>query len=467
VAGGLEPGDALAILAPNCAEYLAVHLAGIAAGLYVVPINWHLADREIAYMLANSGAKAVVAHARLGRHRLKALAGAWGGRLGIAIGAVPGFVSFDCFAAAQRSPPPERLPGRVLPYTSATTGMPKAVRLPLDGVRGALAKTVAWHRSLGIEIECGNVHLCTSMLYHTAPLDGAVTALEMGHTVVLMDGWDAVTLLKTIDARHVTTTFMVPTMFVRLLKLPDDIRRRYSTASLRFVVHSAAPCPPDVKRRMLEWWGPIIWESYGASEVQGCIASPGEWLAYPGTVGKPIAGSRLKILGDDGRERTAGEIGTIYLTPHTGERFEYLGDATKTAACRRGEFVTVDDRGYVNEAGYLFLVGRNSELIISSGMNIYPAEIEQVLLAHPAVADCAVIGAPHPLCGEVPEAHVQLAPATGPSPQLTAALFSFLGEHLSPMKLPRRLIYDVALPRDPNGKLLRRRLRDEGDPHGR
>jgi long-chain acyl-CoA synthetase len=218
---------------------------------------------------------------------------------------------------------------------------------------------------------------------------------------------------------------------------------------------------------MLEWWGPIIFEVYGASEAQGCIASPAEWLARPGTVGRPIAGSKIMILGRDGRELGPREIGSIYLTPHTGDRFEYLGDAAKTAACRRGEFVTVGDRGYVDEDGYLFIVGRDSELIISSGMNIYPAEIEQVLLGHPAVADCAVVAAPHALCGEVPEAHVQLAAGIRGCEQLTDELLRFMAERLSPLKLPRRIEYDAVLPRDPNGKLLRRHLRRQDARHGR
>ncbi len=458
VGAGLEPGDVLAIVSPNCAELLAVHLAALSAGLYVVPVNWHLAEPEIAYILANSGAKAVFVHARLGARRLAAIGWTASLQIAVSFGEVAAFMPLEQFGAGPARVPVQRPRGRVLAYTSATTGVPKAVRLPLAGAGRALAKTVAWHRSLGIELESGNVHLVSSMLYHAAPLDGAVAALEMGHAVVLMDGWDPETLLQTIDDRSVTTAFMVPTMFVRLLKLPEHVRRRYSTASLRFVIHSAAPCPADVKRRMLDWWGPIIWESYGASEVQGCIASPAEWLERPGTVGRPIAGSKVKILDEHGHELPPGQIGSVYLTPHTGDRFEYLGDPQKTAACRRAEFVTVGDRGYVDEGGYLFLVGRDSELIISSGMNIYPAEIEHALLAHPAVTDCAVVGAPHALCGEVPEAHVQLAPGVTAGPQLTDELLRFLAERLSPMKLPRRIEYDAMLPRDPNGKLLKRRL---------
>ncbi len=459
-AAGLRSGDVLAIVSPNCPEYLGVHLAAIAAGLYVVPVNWHLADREIAYILANSGARAIVAHAGLGASRLAALlASADQACIRVSIGGAVGFVALTEFIA-QHMPRPltGRNPGRVMPYTSATTGRPKGIRIPLGSSSAALRKIVAWHQSLGISLEGRNIHLCSSMLYHAAPLEGATVALEMGHTVVVTHGWDPEAFLRTIDEHSVTTVFMVPAMFVRLLKLPDDVRRRYSTASLRFVIHGGAPCPADIKRRMIDWWGPIIWESYGASEVQGVVTSSEEWLRHPGTVGKPIAGSRLKILDDDGCELPPGDVGLIYLTPHTGDRFEYYGDDAKTRACRRGEFVTVGDLGYLNDEGYLFVCGRRSEMIISSGMNIYPAEIEQVLIEHAGVADCAVIGMADELFGEVPRAIVQPAAGIEPDSSLTFAILRFLGERLAPMKLPRRIDYTTILPRDPNGKLLRRRL---------
>lgn len=467
VGTGLPPGEAVAIVAPNCAEFLAVHLAAVTAGLYVVPVNWHLAEPEIAYLLENSRAKTVFAHARLGARKLAALRAARGVRLAVALGDAAGFVPLEQYSAAASRKPVERPRGRVLAYTSATTGVPKGVRFPLEGAAGALAKFVEWHRALGVDVESGHVHLVSSMLYHAAPLDGAVVALEMGHTVVLTDGWAPETFLRTIEERRVTTTFMVPTMFVRLLKLPDEVRRRHSTASLKFVIHGGAPCPPDVKRRMLDWWGPIVWESYGASEVQGCIVSPAEWLERPGTVGRPIPGSEVKIVGRDGRPLGPREIGSVYLTPYTGERFEYVGDPEKTAACRDGEFVTVGDRGFVDEDGYLFLVGRDSELIISSGMNIYPAEIEHVLLEHPAVVDCAIVGAPDALCGEVAVAHVQLAPGAVPGAALTNELLAFLAARVSPMKLPRRIVYEAALPRGPHGKLQRARLQLGGEADGR
>jgi long-chain acyl-CoA synthetase len=259
---------------------------------------------------------------------------------------------------------------------------------------------------------------------------------------------------------------------VRLLRLPAALRQRYDTTSLRFVVHGGAPCAPDVKRAMLAWWGDVVYESYGACEAQGTLASPREWRANEGTVGRPIPGTKLLIVGDDGRELPAEEVGTVYLTPYTGDSFEYLSDPAKTRACHRGEFVTVGDRGYVNAAGFLFLVGRDTELIVSSGMNIYPAEIEHVLLAHEAVADCAVTAAPDALRGQVPVAYVELAGGCLPSREQSRALLHFLAERLAAMKLPRRIEYTTKLPRDPNGKLLRRRLSaldplHSGDSDGR
>jgi long-chain acyl-CoA synthetase len=460
-AAGLQPGDVVAMVAPNCGEYLAAYLAGIAAGLYVVPVNWHLAAPEIDYLLENSGAKAIVAHARLGGRRLAELrAHASRVRALVAIGPAEGFCELRDFARAARRAPdvPE---GRMLPYTSATTGRPKGVWRPLPGARAAVRKFVDWHLALGVELEHDNVHLCSSMLYHAAPLDGARIALEMGHGVVLMDAWEPLAALEAIERRRVTTAFMTPTMFVRLLSLPDEVRASRCTKSLRFVVHGGAPCAPDVKRRMLAWWGPIIWEAYGASEAQGTIASSEEWLRRPGTVGRPIAGSRLAILDERGRELPAGEIGSIYIAPYTGERFEYYGDEAKTRACWRGDYVCVGDLGYVDEDGYLFVCGRKAELIISSGMNIYPAEIEQALIEHPAVADCAVVGVPHELLGEVPHAVVQPAPGAKPGVELTRELLRFLGERVAAMKLPRRIEYRATLPRDPNGKLRRRTVRSE------
>lgn len=460
IASGLAEGDAIAIIAPNCAEYLAVYFAGLQAGLSVVPINWHLAEEEIAFVLRDSEVRAIFAHEDLGP---KLLAGVQAKRANaehlIAIGTAAGYVPMSEFIATHSEAPlGTGNTGRMMAYTSATTGRPKAVKLPQRDGNETLGQIVPVNRMLGILPEDDNVHLCASMLYHSAPLGGVEVALQMGHRVILVGRWQPELLLQLIDRHRVTTTFMVPAMFIRLLKIPKNAREGYSTASLRFVMHGAAPCPLDIKRQMIEWWGDVIWEAYGATEAQGTLVSAKEWLQRPGTVGKPMPGSALKILDEAGHELSPFEVGQVYIQPRMGDWFEYKGDEAKTRASYRGEFVTVGDLGYVDEEGYLFLCGRANDLIISSGMNIYAAEIETVLVQHPLVRDCAVIGEPHALLGEVPKAFVELEPGADGGSMRTAELLRFLGQRLSAMKLPKRIEYVDRLPRDPNGKLFKRLL---------
>lgn len=459
LSAGLDAGDAIAIVAPNCTEYLAAYLGGIRAGLFVVPVNWHLSETELAFLLRESEAKAVVVHERLGVSRLDAIATLMRDALRIVVGEAPGYTPLRNLQRRASPSLEERCPGRVMAFTSATTGKPKAVILPQDNAEAATQRTIRWHESLGINTGDGNVHLCSSMLYHSAPLQRAITALEMGHCVVLVDRWHPELLLELIDRYAVTTTFMVPTMFVRLLKLDEMLRNAYDTSSLRFVVHAGAPCPVEIKRRMLDWWGPVIWESYGAAEVQGTIVSAAEWLRYPGTVGRPIPGSAVKILDAEGAELPVGQVGRIYIRPYTGDRFTYMNDEEKTRRCYSGDFITVGDLGYVNEQGYLFVCDRETDLIISSGMNIYPAEIESLLIQHPLVNDCAVVGVEHAVLGEVPKAFVQTTSGAKQGPELSTELLLFLRARLSATKLPKRIEYTDRIPRDPSGKLYRRQLR--------
>lgn len=457
---GLRRGDTVAIVSPNCAEYVAVYLGATHAGLQVVPVNWHLAENEIAFILDDCEAQAIVVHDNLGSRLRDAIVRSRGhARLMLSIGNADGYLPLEDFCApfpSERVDTPEI--GRMMAYTSATTGRPKAVLLPVGNGRAALARRVEANRHVGILPEDGNVNLCASMLYHSAPLGGVELALHMGHRVVLVGRWEAEKLLALIHEHHVTTTFLVPTMFVRLVKLPQTVKDRYSIASLRFVAHGAAPCPAEIKRQMIAWWGEVIWESYGATEAQGTIVNSQDWLRFPGTVGKPLPGSEVRILDDEGTERPPGEIGHIYLKPHTGDRFEYKGDPEKTKQSYRGEFITAGDLGYVNEQGYLFVCDRSSDLIISSGMNIYPAEIESVLVQHPHVLDCAVIGEAHELLGCVPKAFVQLDTNAASSPRLKAELLMYAAKQLSAAKLPKRIEFVTTIPRDPNGKLMRRRL---------
>jgi long-chain acyl-CoA synthetase len=463
-AAGLERGDVIALLSPNCAEFLIAALAATRTGLYFLPINWHLAEPEIAHVLDDSRAAALLFHQRCSRGALAALrACTRPPRLRISIGGVPDIVSLQDFLSSHSGAPPEDTqPGRVLIYTSATTGRPKAIHLPLPRDYEALERAIRFRVSVGIPLGEGQVNLCSSMLYHAAPLEGAMVAMHMGHKVVLVDRWDPEELLRLIERHKVTHGFMVPSMFVRMLKLPPDVRSRYCTSSLRLIVHSAAPCPVEIKRQMIEWWGPILIDSYGAAEGGGTFVTSQEWLRYPGTVGRAIPGSQIKILDDEGRELPPGQVGTIYMTRYSGDRFEYLRDPEKTRSCYRGDFFTAGDVGYLNDEGYLFLCDRKIDMIISGGMNIYPAEIERILVLHRHVADCAVFGVPDEILGEAVRAVVQLMPGCAPGHALAAELLQFMSGRLSPEKIPRRIEFAAELPRDPSGKLFKRKLRD---PH--
>src|SRR5690554_572217 len=458
-AAGLAEGNAVAIVSPNCAEFVVAYMAALQAGLLAVPINWHLVDEEIAFILEDSEARAAVVHESLGPKMLRAVEGRPGIATRVCIGEAPGFVSFGDFLAPHDDSPIETPgAGRMMAYTSATTGRPKGVMPTGRSPRESLARIVAANAAFGVYPEDDNVHLCASMLYHSAPLRGVELALNMGHRVVLCGRWHPELLLRLIETHRVTTTFMVPTMFVRLLKLPAEVRNRYATSSLRFVVHGAAPCPPEIKRRMIDWWGNVVWEAYGATEASGTIVSAQEWLERPGTVGRPMPGSDIKVLDESGRELPPFGVGLVYILPHTGEQLVYKGDPEKTRSSVRGQYVTAGDLGYLDEAGYLFLCGRHTDLIISAGMNIYPAEIEMALVQHPAVSDCAVVAEPHALLGEVPKAFVQVEPEVKTGPALTAALLRHLSAHLSAAKLPKRFEYVERVPRDPSGKLYKRLL---------
>jgi long-chain acyl-CoA synthetase len=295
-------------------------------------------------------------------------------------------------------------------------------------------------------------------MYHMAPLAFGLLSLHFEHTVVLMDGWDPETALALIDRHRVTTTHMVPTQFHRLLLLDDDVRAKFDVSSLRNVMHAAAPCPVDTKRRMLDWFGPVIYEYYGATEGGGTIARPDEWLQHPGTVGRPWEGADVRVLDDDGRDVPPGTVGTVYLKL-LGD-FEYKDDPEKTAANRVDGYFTVGDVGELDDEGYLYLRDRKIDMIISGGVNIYPAEVESSLLSHPGVGDVAVFGVPHDDWGEEVKAVVEPADGWQPGPDLVAELLEHCGSQLAAYKLPRSIDFVDALPRDPNGKLYKRKLRD-------
>jgi long-chain acyl-CoA synthetase len=461
-ARGVRPLDPVATLTSNSAELFQTLLAVFQGGWQYVPLNTHLTGPEVAYILADSGATALVADARssaVAREAAEAAGVPVAGRIGI--GEIPGFSSLDDLLAGQPdTTPADRVAGQFMQYTSGTTGRPKAVQrdLPQFDPETWVANYSANLTRYDIEPGGDGVHLVTSPMYHLSPLSFGYFSLHLEHTVVLMEKWDAERALELVERYRVTDVAMVPTQLHRLMALPDDVRAQYDVSSLRQVIHAAAPCPIDLKFRLFEWLGPVVYEFYGASEGGGTIAKPHDWLAHPGTVGTPWPGADVKVLDDDGNEVPTGTVGTVYLKL-MGD-FAYKGDPDKTAANRCGDYFTVGDMGELDDEGFLYLRDRKIDMVVSGGVNIYPAEVEAVLLSHPEVGDAAVFGIPDDDWGEVVKAVVEPAVGVTPSPELAAELLAHCEEHLARYKLPRRLDFVDALPRDPNGKLYKRTLRD-------
>jgi long-chain acyl-CoA synthetase len=458
---GLTKGDTVAAMLPNCAQYLAINLAVMQTGMFLAPLNWHLAANEVAYILQDSDAKAFFFH-----HETSAVANAacktigYPGSKAFCLG---GDNSYESFIADQPSTlPDDRAAGMVMYYTSGTTGHPKGVRRRVPDIDPDTNATNFTFLLMlfGIQPEGKNVHFCGSPLYHTAAMNWATSSLHFGHCVVLHQKWDAEQMLRAIDKYRVTTTHVVPTQMVRLCKLTDDIKQRYDVSSVTHMIHTAAPCPSHIKRDIIEWFGPIVYEYYASTEGGGTMVNATDWLKYPGTVGRAWPTAEVKILDDDGNECPRGTTGTVYMLMSDMSRFEYKGDTEKTARTQRGNYFTAGDIGYMNEEGFLFLSDRKIDMIISGGANIYPAEIESALFAHPDVYDCCVFGIPNEEWGEEIRAAVQLREGIRGSDALTKNILDFMAQRLARMKLPKAIDYHEALPRDPNGKIYKRRLRD-------
>ncbi|MFI7245680.1 acyl-CoA synthetase [Streptomyces qinglanensis] len=460
-AAGLRAGDAFATILPNGPEFLAAYLAAAQSGLYLVPVNHHLVGPEIAWILSDSGAKVLLAHSRFAEP-----ASAAADEAGLppdrryAVGPIAGFRPYaQLLEGHPAEPPAHRTSGWVMNYTSGTTGRPRGIRRPLTGKRPEETHLGGFLGIFGIKPFDGNVHLVCSPLYHTAVLQFAAAALHLGHRLVVMDKWDPEEMLRLIDRHHCTHTHMVPTQFHRLLALPEAVRARYDVSSMRHAIHGAAPCPDHVKRAMIEWWGRCVEEYYAASEGGGAFATAEEWLAKPGTVGRAWPISELAVFDDDGSRLGPGELGTVYMRMTTGG-FSYHKDEGKTRKNRIGDFFTVGDLGFLDEDGSLFLRDRKIDMIISGGVNIYPAEIESALLTHPAVADAAAFGVPHEDWGEQVKAVVEAAPGHRPGPELATAILAHCAERLARYKCPATVDFTDEMPRDPNGKLYKRRLRE-------
>ena len=455
---GLGPGDGVAAMVSNRAEYVVAYAAALRTGVRFTPVNWHLTAEEAAYIVDDCEARAFVADARFAGVAAEAAGGAPAATLRLAVGGdVDGFTPFDdALASEDPADIADPVLGRAMMYTSGTTGRPKGVhRTDNQSVSRRTMPSSGY-------VPGESLHLCTGPLYHSAPLSFSLaTPLLSGVGVALMDGWSPSGTLRLIEDLRITHTHMVPTMFHRLLALPDAEREAADVSSVRVVWHGAAPCPVAIKQAMIAWFGPVLVEYYAATEGAGTFVGSEEWLTKPGTVGRPHTPDHVRILGEDGEDVPAGEVGTIYLKAPDRGRFDYFKDADKTAGSYRGDHFTMGDVGYLDDDGYLFLTDRSANLIISGGVNIYPAEVEEALWPHPAVADVAVIGVPDDEWGETVLAAVQVRPGVEPSDRLAAELIAHCRDHLAHYKCPRRIDFVDSLPRTDAGKLYKRRLRDQ------
>ncbi|CAM3310240.1 acyl-CoA synthetase [Nocardioides dubius] len=461
---GLRRGDVVALLSDNTPETYEVYWAALRSGLYITAVNHNLAPDEAAYIVEDCGAQALVVSAAK-RELVTAMADRLAVEHRIAYGGeVPGFADYESvLAAASPQPLPEQPHGDDLLYSSGTTGRPKGIKLPLPGyaVDEPGYPYVAIFGGL-YQFDESTVYLSPAPVYHAAPLRFGGVVHALGGTLVMMEKFDPEAALAAIERFQVTHTQMVPTMFVRMLKLPDEVRARYDLSSLRCVVHAAAPCPVEVKQRMIDWMGPIIFEYYASTEANGAtMIDSNQWLTHPGSVGLPLLGI-VHICGDDGTEVATGSVGTIYFE-RDDVPFSYHNDPVKTASTQHPAhptWTTVGDLGYVDDEGYLYLTDRKAFMIISGGVNIYPQEIEDLFTLHPSVLDIAVIGVPDDEMGERVVGFVQVAPGIEAGPALAEQLTSYARDRLAHFKVPRELHFLDELPRTPTGKMVKGRLRD-------
>jgi long-chain acyl-CoA synthetase len=458
---GLAGGDHIAILMENNAAFLEAAWAAQRSGLHYTAINTHLRPAEVQYVLDDCGAVALVTSQRMA----DLAAGLDLSRVPVRLSAAGEVAGFDRYeeVLAQHEPGPlaDDREGREMLYSSGTTGWPKGVRKQLPGTAFGDPSAAPVQVAQGIAAQGfgpGSVYLSPAPLYHSAPLVYSMTMHRVGAAVVVMERFDPRQCLELIERHRVTHAQFVPTMFVRMLRLPAAERERYDTSSLKVVLHAAAPCPVAVKRQMLDWWGPIINEYYaGTEDIGSTFITAQEWLAHPGSVGRPV--TECHIVGEDGEELPPGQPGVVYFSG--GRPFEYHNDPAKTASISNDRgWRTLGDIGYLDEDGYLYLTDRQAHMIISGGVNIYPQEAENVLAGHPAVADVAVIGVPDAEMGEAVKAVVQCVDAAAAGPELAAELLAYCRAELATYKCPRAVDFTDQLPRDDNGKLYKRLLRE-------
>ena len=468
---GVGEDDSVALMLRNDFATFEVNMAAGQLGAYAVPINWHFTPEEAGYILTDCGAKVLVVHADLLAQiasgisaGVKVLVVPTPPEIGDAYGVpaerrtAPGVETWEAFVSASApNPEPPKLSRGSMIYTSGTTGRPKGVRrrpaTPEQQAKGAEEMGKYW----GLVADPSIVVMMNGPMYHSAPAAYAMGSARLGLSIVLQPRFDAEDMLRLIEKHKVSHMHIVPTMFVRLLRLPAEVKKKYDLSSLRWITHGAAPCAPPVKRQMIDWWGPVINEYYGATET-GIVVwhNAAEALRKPGTVGRVVPGATMRIVDEQGRDVKPGEVGEIYLRGPMASDFTYNNDDAKRREIALGELVTVGDVGYQDPDGYLYLCDRKRDMIISGGVNIYPAEIESVLIQMPGVRDCAVFGIPDEEFGEQICAHVE--PLAGTAIDATGVR-AYLGQHLARYKVPKVVELSASLPREDSGKIFKRKLR--------
>jgi long-chain acyl-CoA synthetase len=459
---GVDADGHVALLMGNRVEFVELTFAAMLAGVWITPINWHLKDAEAAYVLEDSGAQVLFTD-EVHRDRARRLAAA---RTVLSLEDLEAGLA----AASDQPMSAEGPSGGTMLYTSGTTGRPKGVKRGRPPTLGAALSEIA-AKATAIGLDGSGPHMVTGPLYHAAPLLFAVYDQVNGAPLVILPRWDDAHALELLQEHQIRHTHMVPTMFVRMLNLPESVRSRFDPSALRLVLHGAAPMSVAVKRRMIDWWGEVLVEYWGATEGgTTTLVDSAEWLAHPGTVGRALPSFEVFAVDDEGERLPPGEVGVLYCRHrHLSQVFEYHRDPEKTAEAHPEPFLfNIGDIGRVDEDGYVYLSDRKSNMIISGGVNIYPAEVEQVLQEHPAVADVGVFGIPDPEWGEAVKAAVELASGRQPSPELEAEMRAFARERLADYKVPRSIDFEQELPRYPTGKLHVRVLRDRyWKDHGR
>ncbi|WP_405182594.1 AMP-binding protein [Nocardia sp. NBC_01377] len=458
---GLTRGDVVAAAVRNGFEYIELFLATAQVGMYFVPIDWRLGHRETFHIVHDSDATVLIAEAeRVAGWSADALPD----RLFVCGGTVEGWRPYESLIADQPVCSPEdRSAGSLIGYTAGITGRLKGVKWYLPSTRPEQVITrhlMPVFAAYGAEVGRG-VHLVCSPLYHSAPGAFAIGLLHFGHTLVIQSSFDAEAFLRDVDRYRVTSSHMVPTHFHRLLRLADVACAEYDLASLEFLIHGSAPCPILIKQKMLDWLGPIVWEYFGCNEGWVSRISPHEWVGRPGSVGKALPDLTVAIVDDAGDIMPPGMPGTIYFgSDEHRPVFEYQNDPDRTAAGRLGNLVTGGDYGYVSEDGYIYLLDRHADVIVSGDVRIYPAEIEQYLMLHPAVSDAAVVAIPDAIPGRRVLAVIQLSTTSGPSWVVEKELHEYCDDALAATKRPERFGFLTDFPRTDTGKLRRNKIRE-------